>query len=207
MARIVRTVGPRGYRPQYGVTEDGAVIELYSGPPIKIENSGSSEIYNWDFLNINESNLPFVLSNLGKYSGNSDSERILWLQDQMKKMEAVAKIYAGKIKEISEGEPDLAKVVSSSLVLVGGKLLTAAPPAGAIVAGVGLIIQFLSSSRSKEILEFKTKKVLEWSAIIQVLQKQYKAYQDEIDSINMKSLLSIVGVLLVSFLIYQRVNG
>lgn len=210
MATIVSTYGPRGYKPKYGVTSDGTTVELYSGPLIKDTGTGGSSVpYNYDYLNLSDSDLPFYMSSLGAYKGTTDAERIAWLQDQMLKMQKVALIYLNKIKEISADEPDLAKVVSSSLVVVGGKLLVAAPPAGVLVFGVGLVIKFLSSSTAKKILEFKTKKVLEWSAIIKMLQDNYILYGNEIKGLQNKRTFTIVGVLgLLFLLIYKRrLNG
>lgn len=199
---IVSTMGPRGYKPKYGVTDSGNVIELYSGA--LIPTGGSTEVYNWGFVNISDEDMPFFLSSLGAYTGSTDAERIAWLQDQMIKMETLAKVYAGKIREISEGEKDLADAVASALVLVGGKLLVAFPPAGALVFGVGLLIKFLQSSNAKKILEFKLSKIKEWTAIIKTLQDQYILYNQEIESLQNKKKYTMIAIILGVIYLFTR---
>ncbi len=201
MARIVRTLGPRGYRPKYAVTDEGKVIELYEGPLIPQAGAGSSDSYNDEFVNIASDDLPSFLTGQDIYKGTTDAERIIWLKDQMTKMQSVALVYVEKIKDMAKGEPDLAKIVASALVLVGGKLLKAQPVVGAIVAGAGLIVQFLSKSTSDKILAYKKEKILKWSAILTTLQNQYVLYDNELKGLEAKKyikaglIVAIVAVL------------
>jgi hypothetical protein len=189
MARVVKTVGPRGYRPKYGVTETGEVIELYPGEWIK--ETGGGDTFNHDFLNVKDTDVPYVLSGKNPYTGKTDAERIAWLTEEMRKMQLVATAYAGKIKELAKDEPDLSAVVSTSLVLVGGKILKAAPIPGAILAGAGLIIKWMSTSGQTQRLAAKKERILEWAGTITILQDQYAKYAKEIQSIQNKKYIKM----------------
>lgn len=181
---IVKSYGPRGYLPKYGIDETGKTVELYPGDLIKTTNE-PNETYNHDLLNISRDDEPDLLTGANTYTGTTDTERIAWLIEQMRRLQVAYSMYLQKVQDMAKTESTLAATVGTVLTATATGLIKTNPAAALFLGVPGVLVKFLSSQTAKKIQAFKLEKIKEWAAIMAGLEQQYAAYQKELDGLQM----------------------
>lgn len=205
---IVSTLGPRGYYPKYGINESGQKVELYSGPllidPDAQKKYKWRERFNVDFLNISRDDEPDLLTGEDSYTGTTESERITWLTEQMRRLQIAYGMYLQKVQEMAKTETSLAASVGTVLTATATGLIKTNPAAALFIGVPGVLVKFLSSANGKKLQAFKVQKITEWAAIMSGMEQQYETYKEELEGYQSKrTLLAVVSAGGLAYLLYK----